>query len=90
MFLLLTSAPMTSTTTRWHQLASYSFEDYKAEFGKAYSTVEEEAHREASFNSRLRTIKAHNADATHAYKRGVNHLTDRTLDGYSFQISESV
>ena len=31
--------------TRWHELASYSFGDYKAEFGKAYSTAEEEAHR---------------------------------------------
>ena len=30
--------------TRWHELASYSFGDYKAEFGKAYSTAEEEAH----------------------------------------------
>ena len=37
-------------------------------------------HREVSFDARLRTIKAHNADATQTYKRGVNHLTDRTID----------
>ena len=44
------------------------------------TTTTTKAHREASFNARLRTIKAHNADVTQTYKRGVNHLTDRTID----------
>ena len=75
--LLLTSTAQSAT--RWHQLTSYSFGDYKAEFGKAYLTVEEETHREANFNARIQTIKTHNADTTQSYKRGVNHLTDRTV-----------
>ena len=37
-----------------------------------------QAHRKASFDERLRTIKAHSADSTQTYKRGVNPLTDRT------------
>ena len=49
MALLLLAMPSMAFTapgaTRWHELASYSFGDYKAEFGKAYSTAEEEAHR---------------------------------------------
>ena len=49
MALLLLAMPSIAFTapgaTRWHELASYSFGDYKAEFGKAYSTAEEEAHR---------------------------------------------
>ena len=48
MALLLLAMPSMAFTapgaTRWHELASYSFGDYKAEFGKAYSTAEEEAH----------------------------------------------
>ena len=42
-----------------------------------------QAHRKASFDERLRTIKAHNADSTQTYKRGVNPLTDRTTDELS-------
>ena len=51
MALLLLAMPSRAFTaeqpsaTRWHELASYSFDDYKAEFGKAYATAEEEAHR---------------------------------------------
>ena len=49
MALILFAMPSMAFTapgaTRWHELASYSFGDYKAEFGKAYSTAEEEAHR---------------------------------------------
>ena len=77
MLSLLTS---TIAGTRWHELASYGFAEYKAEFGKAYATVEEEAQREANFLQRLKAIKAHNADPTQTYKRGVNPFTDRTLD----------
>ena len=44
--LLLNATPFIGFTapqrTRWHELATYSFEDYKAEFGKVYATAEEE------------------------------------------------
>ena len=39
--------------------------------------------REASFDERLRAIRAHNADSTQTYKRGVNPLTDSTIDELS-------
>ena len=46
MALLLCATPFLVFTgpsaTRWHELATYSFEDYKAEFGKVYATAEEE------------------------------------------------
>ena len=46
MALLLCATPFLvfsgPSATRWHELATYSFEDYKAEFGKVYATAEEE------------------------------------------------
>jgi hypothetical protein len=46
MALLLNATPFIGFTapqrTRWHELATYSFEHYKAEFGKVYATAEEE------------------------------------------------
>ena len=63
--------------TRWHDLtAEYTFEQYCAEFGKQYVSVEERVAREARFTAQLATIRAHNAEAGRAWKMGVNVFTD--------------
>ena len=53
---------------------------FAAEFGKQYSTEAERLARERIFDARLSTIRAHNANPDHTWKRGVNHLTDWTLE----------
>jgi len=64
--------------TRWHQLDGYSFEKYKAEFHKQYSSDDEHSLRQNVFESRLAQIKLHNQDSTKTWKSGVNQFTDRT------------
>jgi cathepsin L len=70
--------------TRWHQLSeSYTFANWCDEFADGcttkYSSSAEKAQRENVFRDRLATILKHNADPTQTWKRGVNHLTDRTV-----------
>jgi len=65
--------------TTWDKLSkNYTFEQYKREFFKKYSSQEEENLRRALFERRLAKILLHNADTTKTWKEGVNHLTDRS------------
>ena len=65
--------------TTWDQITdAYDFAAYAAEFGKSYGEAAERAARADIFAGRLAVIRAHNADASHGWKRGVNALTDRT------------
>ena len=57
--------------------AGYTFEHYKAEFGKTYTGAEHEA-RKAAFADNLRKIHEHNADTTSTWKMGVNEHADLT------------
>ena len=41
----------------------YTFEDYKAEYGKAYDAADE-PQRKSAFEANLRKIQAHNEDKT--------------------------
>jgi cathepsin L len=66
--------------TRAHQLESvnYDFTKYVQEYNKVYSTPEEAKAREAIFNSNLIKVLEHNnKQPAPAWKRGVNHLSDR-------------
>jgi len=56
----------------------YTYEQYKYDFGKRYSSPTEEANRRAIFQDNLRTILQHNRKQTSTYRMGVNHLTDLT------------
>jgi cathepsin L len=69
---------VTAARTRWHQLESYTFEDYEVEFEKEYASAGERAMRRGLVEERLKKIRAHNADPTKTWKEGVNHLTDHT------------
>lgn len=57
--------------TRMENLESYTFEQYLNEYEKSYSSAEY-ATREATFNSNLAMIIAHNADETQTFKLGVS------------------
>jgi len=76
--LLLAIVSLSSAKTLWHQLDNYSFEEYEKEFGKIYQTEQERALRRQIFETNLKDIKEHNAKDDQTWKKGVNHLTDRT------------
>lgn len=63
---------------KWYELDNYRFENYVQEFQKYYS-AEEYAIRERIFQTRLSEIRKHNQE-NHSWKKGVNHLTDRTKE----------
>lgn len=73
---LLLAVP--SGAVGWHELEGYTFEDYVAEYARSYPTAEETASRKALFEARLEDIRAHNADPSLTYRRGVNQFSDRT------------
>jgi len=82
--------------TTWDKLENYSFEQYKREFGKVYSSPKEEQKRKDLFEKKLLKIKRHNADKTKTWKEGVNHYSDKTpgefkkLNGYVKTFLESI
>lgn len=60
-----------------HELtADYTFSQYKAHFGKAYDSAEEEASREAIFRQNLAKILKHNTNPKKSYTMGLNQFTD--------------
>lgn len=69
---------LASAKTKWHQLGSYTFEDYEKEFMKVYASPAERTLRKALVTQRLIAINQHNADPTKTWKNGVNHLSDLT------------
>lgn len=60
-----------------HAVARYSFEEYLAEFGKAYPRPEEYASRRALFEASKARIVAHNRQPQ-SYLMGFNEFTDLT------------
>jgi cathepsin L len=70
---------LAAAKTEWYQLDGYNFDAYAAEYGREYGSPAERVKRAAIFNDRMATIRVHNKDPAHTWKRGVNHLTDRTV-----------
>jgi len=64
--------------TTWKDLDNYTFKDYVVEYNKVYSSAGEAEFRQSIFEQKLRIIKEHNKDTSKTWKKGVNHLTDRT------------
>jgi hypothetical protein len=66
----------------YHQKATkdapYSFEQYKADYAKAYTRVGEEEYRKTIFLRNLVKIAEHNANAKNTWQKGVNQFTDLT------------
>ncbi|EGD74032.1 hypothetical protein PTSG_05727 [Salpingoeca rosetta] len=71
-------ATTVSAKTLWHQLDGYSFEHFKAEYGKRYLSSEEHDFRRQVFERTLASVKAHNSDPTKTWKQGINHMSDWT------------
>ena len=64
---------------KWHELEGYTFEKYVSDFGRRYAKGSDEyAMREAIFNEKIAKMRAHNADTTQSWKKGVNMFTDMT------------
>jgi len=76
--LLCTLAASATAKTLWHELDGYTFEAYETEYSKSYGSIEERSNRATIFAARLAVVKAHNANPVHSWKRGVNHLSDKT------------
>lgn len=65
---------------KWNQLEGYTFAQYVKDFHKSHvEGTTEYAVREAVFNRKLAAVKAFNNEG-HSWKKGINHLSDRTED----------
>ena len=60
------------------QNAPYSFEQYKADYAKAYARVGEEEYRKTIFLRNIVKIAEHNANSKNTWQKGVNQFTDLT------------
>jgi cathepsin L len=78
----VTSSSTIHKKTPWHQLDSYTFADYVAEFDRSYASPEEYSARKLIFEANLEKIKAHNRDSSKTWKAGVNQLTDHTEEEF--------
>jgi predicted DNA binding CopG/RHH family protein len=77
----LLAASVDAARPKWHELENYSFKQYVQDFGKDYSSDEYHV-RQKLFETRLKEIKAHNADPSKTWKEGVNQFTDYTKDEF--------
>ena len=73
-------AGVESLRPKWHQLDGYSFEQYRRDFAKAYSSKSETQRRASIFEANLAAIQEHNSAGTATYKKGVNQFTDMTKE----------
>jgi len=58
-----------------------TWEDYKVQFGKSYSSKAEHAHRQQAYQDNLEIIKKHNSEG-HSFTLGVNEFADLTNDEF--------
>jgi len=70
------------TAVKWHELDSYTFDNYELDFSKTYEPQEKPL-RKQIFDMKLKEIKTHNADTTKTWKMSVNQFTDRTDQEFS-------
>jgi len=80
-FLLLSLLALTHAIP-CHLLDGYAFDDYANEFSKTYASTIEYNFRKQLFETKLESIRAHNADSTKTWKQGVNQFTDRTTNEF--------
>lgn len=60
-----------------------SFESWKVEHGKTYSSKFEETYRKTVFLKNVADVEAHNADKTQTYQKGINQFTDMTQEEFA-------
>jgi len=62
-----------------------SFEQWKIQHSKVYSSPQEERFRERIFRRNAAKVDAHNADKTQTYEMGINQFTDMTQEEFAAQ-----
>ena len=62
------------------QIASYSFESFTRDFNRRYATAAEASQRRAIFEKNRAAVVAHNAKGTASYTKGINDMSDRTIE----------
>jgi len=68
-----------ATVPAWDALTTeYTFEDFKADFAKTYSSKEEEEGRRIIFEIARNNAISHNADKSNTWKQNVNQFSDLT------------
>jgi len=90
LFALLLAIVCVCNATQWRHLDTsqqhtYTFEDFKAEFGRNYPSTQEEALRREIFEKRLASIHAHNK-GENSWKRGINRFADLSNDEYKARL----
>lgn len=63
--------------------ASYSFEQFQADFGKEYKSAEEKEHRRQVFTNSLKKALVHNADKSQTWKMAINQFSDITREEFA-------
>jgi hypothetical protein len=79
LLLFCSSKSVLSVAPSWDELEnemSYSFERFRVDFGKEYTSPDEYSRREAIFQQNRKTIFEHNRQTYSNYKLGVNHFMD--------------
>lgn len=77
---LLASSAMAVRRPAQHELATYTFEKYVADFNKPHKAGTPEYERRAAiFAKRLAEIVAFNKEG-HSWKKGINHMSDWTVE----------
>jgi len=61
---------------QWHELDSYSFEQYEQHYQKKYSNKVERVRRREHFERELEAVRAHNKRTDATWKAGINHMSD--------------
>jgi len=60
----------------------YTFDDFTAHFQKSYADAGERDLRRQIFDERLQTVRAHNADPSRTWSRGINDCSDLSDDEF--------
>jgi len=76
--------PNLLNTIDWDD-ADYSFANFMSNFGKSYADLKEREARRQIFEKRLQIVRAHNADPSKTWLRGINEFSD--LSETEFQAS---
>merc|ERR1712166_591095 len=85
LLLTLTLTVSVYAATDVMQNPSYSFEDYLAEFSKAYPTSAQLLHRAKIFEANLEQIRAQNSFTGATWTAGLNEFTDWSNEEFKAQ-----
>jgi len=81
LIVLLALVVLAAARPKWNDLPTYTFKQFTKDFHRKYPEGSDEyKKRETIFNTKVADMIAHNSDASHSWKRGVNMFTDMTKE----------